>query len=52
MGLDIDSRLFTVDEMSWCREELNTKEDSHPEPSINNPDKFKPIYWVQWSKEF
>ena len=28
------------------------KEDSHLETSINKSDKFKPINWVQWSKEF
>ena len=28
------------------------EEDSHPETSINKPDKCKPINWVQCSKEF
>ena len=52
MGLDLDSRLFMVDDMSRCREELDTEEDSQPETSMNKPDKFKPINWVQWSKNF
>ena len=52
MGLDLDSRLFKIYEISRCREELNMEEDSQPETSINNPEKFKPINWVQWSKEF
>ena len=47
MGLDLDSRLFMVDEMGWCRENLDTEEDSQPETSINKPDKFKLISWVQ-----
>ena len=38
--------------MSRRREELDTEEDSQPETSINKPDKFKPIRWVQWSKKF
>ena len=50
MGLDLDSLLFTVDEMSRCREELYMEEDSQPETSMNKPDKFKPINWVQWSR--
>ena len=36
----------------WCRENLDTEEDSQPETSMNKPDKFKPINWVQWSKNF
>ena len=51
MKLDPDSRMFTVDDMSRCREELDMEEDSQPETSINKPEKFKPINWVQWSKE-
>ena len=27
------------------------KKDSQTEPSINKLEKFKPINWVQWSKE-
>ena len=38
--------------MSGCREDLATEEDSYPENSINKTDKFKPINWVQWLKEF
>ena len=41
-----------VDDMSSRIEELDTEEDSQPENSINKPDKFKPISWVQWSKKF
>ena len=52
MGLDLDSWLFTVNEMSSCRHKLDTEEDSQPETSINRPEKCKPINWVQWSKEF
>ena len=50
MGLDLDSRLFTVDEISRCKEELDMEEDSQPETSMNKPEKFKPINWVQWSR--
>ena len=28
------------------------EEDSQPKTSINKPDKFKPINWVQRSREF
>ena len=28
------------------------EEDSNPETSINKPGNFKPINWVQWSKDF
>ena len=28
------------------------EEYSQPEISINKPGKFKPVNWVQWSKEF
>ena len=52
MGLDFDSRLFTVDDISSQKEELDTEEDSQPETSINKPEKFKPINWAQWSEEF
>ena len=52
MKLDPDSRMFTVDDMSRCREELDMEEDSQPETSINKPEKFKPINWAQWSEEF
>ena len=52
MGLDLDSWLFTVNEMSSCRHKLDMEEDSQPETSINRPEKCKPINWVQWSKEF
>ena len=48
MGLDLGSRLFTVENMSRCREELDMEEYSQPETSINKPEKFKPINWVQW----
>ena len=52
MGKYLVSRLFTEIEMNRCREELDMKEDSQPETSIKKPDKFKPIKFVQWSKEF
>ena len=52
MVLYLDSRLFRVYEMVSCREELDMEEDSQPETSINKPEKFKPINWVKWSKEF
>ena len=52
MGNNLDSTLFREIDMNRCREELDMKEDSQPEISINKPDKFKPINWVQWSKEF
>ena len=52
MGLGLDSRLFTADEMSRRRGELEMEDDSNPETSIDKPDKFKPINWVQWSKDF
>ena len=47
MGLDLDSRLFTVDKMSRCREKFYMVENSQPETSINKPEKFKPVNWVQ-----
>ena len=28
------------------------EEDSQPETSINKPEKFNPINWVQWSNDF
>ena len=52
MGLDLESMLFTFDDMSRCREELDMEEDSQPETSINKPEKFNPINWVQWSNYF
>ena len=52
MGLDLDSQMFTVDDMSRYRVELDTEENSQPETFINKPDNFKLIEWVQWSKEF
>ena len=50
MESDLNSRLFTVAKMSMCREELETEEDSQHETSINKPEKFKLINWIQWSK--
>ena len=41
-----------INRTSRRREELDMEEDSQPETSINKPDKFKPINWVQWSKDF
>ena len=52
MVLELYSRLFTVDETIRQREKLDMEEDSQPETSINEPDKFNPINWVQFSKEF
>ena len=43
MGLYLDSRLFTVNEMSRYIEELYMEEDTQPEKSIINPEKSKPI---------
>ena len=31
---------------------MDTEEDSRPETSVKNPEKFKAVNWVQWSKEF
>ena len=44
--------MFTVDEISTHRKELGMEEDSQPNNSINKPEKFKPINWVQSSKEY
>ena len=52
MRLDLDSRLFTVNDVGRCREELDTEENSQPETPINRPEKFKPVNWVQWPNEF
>ena len=43
MGLDLDSRLFTVGDIIKCREELDMEEISQIETLINNPETFKPI---------
>ena len=43
MGLDLGSRLFTVDEMTRCRVELEIEEDSQPEIVLNKLEQFKPI---------
>ena len=48
MGLDLDSRLFTGNAMSRRREELEMEEYSQHQTSINKPEQFKPINWVQW----
>ena len=37
MRLDLDSRPFKFNNMSRCREELDTEGDSHPETYINKP---------------
>ena len=39
MGLELDSRLFMVNKMSRCTEELDMEEDSYPETSINKHEK-------------
>ena len=51
MGLGLDSPLSIFDDISRCREELDTKDNLQNETFIYNPETFKLINWVQWSKE-